>query len=91
MQQLQYTILQNCSGKQYQKLVETYGKPAVDQLLNSNLIVKLSNGVITRTEEGLQMSRPLDIRENLYKDQKGFNLLTDSEDPKFNDDNFLNS
>ena len=91
MNELHLKILNNCSGKQYQKLVETYGRQPIDYLIANNYIVKLSNGVLTRTEEGLQMSKPLDLRENVFKSKQHFNLITDSDDPTFYSDEALNS
>ena len=91
MNELDFKILNTCSGKTYDKLVETFGKIAIDKLIKLQYIVKLPNGVITRTEDGVKISKPLDIREDTYKDTASFNLLTDSAYDAFNEDNQLNS
>ena len=91
MNELHFKILNSCSGKFYDKLIETYGKLSIDYLIQNNYIVLLKNGVITRTEEGLNISKPLDLRETILSDNGKSNLLVDSNYPKFNNDNQLNS
>lgn len=78
MNELHFKILNSCSGKSYKAIVETFGKESVDYLIQQNLIVRLNNNILTRTEEGVNMSKPLDVRENIYKDLKDFNPINDS-------------
>ena len=78
MNELHFKILNSCSGKTYKTLVENYGKKDVDFLVNSNYIVILKNDIVTRTEDGVNISKPIDVRENIFKSKKDFHPINDS-------------
>ena len=77
MTELELRILTMCSGKSYESLSESFGAGVIKSMLNKGYIA-LVNGKITRTELGMNISKPLDnTNENFGK--SGYQLICDSD------------
>lgn len=82
-------ILNNCSGKNITDLKSQYGTDMINQLINNGHISVLQNGIVTRTELGLEFSKPVEVNEKKSKPTKGFQLLTEDIKTESKTDNHL--
>ena len=72
-------ILQSCSGKTLTSLNETFGDAAVSSAIAQGYIAVLPDNTISKTEKGMQLSKPLGNPMNEKIGQDGYNLITDSD------------
>jgi hypothetical protein len=79
MNNLELTILSNCSGKNYKSLIEAYGKNNIDSLVNKGYIAILQNGSVTRTELGMSLSKPMTSVTNEKLGKDGYQLIVDAD------------
>jgi len=76
-EEMKLRILSSCLNKTYQDLTQIYGKPSIDSLLAEGLIANV-NGVIMRTELGLNLSKPMGNPTNEQLGKDGYQLIVDA-------------
>lgn len=80
MDNLKLNILTSCSNKSYSDLKKTYGS-IIDIMVSEGLLA-INNGMILRTELGLNLSKPMNNIANEKLGSDDYQLLLDSEHNK---------
>ena len=80
MNQLDISILNNCSGKTYKQLCDSYGEANIKRLIGMNYITVLENQTVLKTELGIKASQPITNNPTNEKfGQDGYQLIVDGE------------
>lgn len=77
MDNLELTILGNCSGKTYDSLKQQYGANVINSMLTKGYI-SVVEGKVVRTEIGLSLSKPMQNPTNEKLGTDGNQLLLDA-------------